>query len=72
MQKALSCRPSRATITFSDSSILRLDHGTTVELSTGLNTSHQAIAQVILQNGQLWGRVLTSTGINFGTPEWTA
>jgi hypothetical protein len=38
----------------------------------GIIAIAQAIAQVILQNGQLWGRVLTSTGINFGTPEWTA
>lgn len=61
-----------ATITFSDSSILRLGSDTTVELTTGVNTGQQAIAQVILQNGELWGRVLTHTGVNFGTPEWVA
>jgi hypothetical protein len=56
-----------ATITFTDDlSILRLDVATVVELSTGENTSGQSVAQAILSDGRLWGRILTSTGINLG------
>lgn len=49
-----------------DDSILRLDIGTTVTLSTGQNDSGQSVAQAILSDGRLWGRILTSTGVNLG------
>lgn len=56
-----------ATITFTDDlSVLRLDVATVVELSTGENTSGQSVAQAILSDGRLWGRILTSTGVNLG------
>jgi hypothetical protein len=54
------------TIAFiADESILRLDTSTTVELSIG-NLSGQSVAQAILTDGRLWGRILTSTGVNLG------
>ncbi len=57
---------SSGTIAFYDASIIRLDELTTVELSnTGVNSGGQTIAQLILSDGNLWWRVLTSTGINF-------
>ena len=46
--------------------MLRLDVATVVELSTGENTSGQSVAQAILSDGRLWGRILTSTGVNLG------
>ena len=46
--------------------MLRLDVATIVELSTGENTSGQSVAQAILSDGRLWGRILTSTGVNLG------
>ena len=56
-----------ATITFTDDlSVLRLDVATVVELSTGENTLGQSVAQAILSDGRLWGRILTSTGVNLG------
>ncbi len=49
------------TIAFlADESILRLDTSTTVELSIG-QLSGQSVAQAILSDGRLWGRILTST-----------
>jgi hypothetical protein len=56
---------SSGTIAFSDASIIRLDELSTVELSGGTNSDGDSIAQVILSDGNLWWRVLTSTGINF-------
>ncbi len=54
------------TIAFiADESILRLDTSTTVELSVG-QLSGQSVAQAILSDGRLWGRILTSTGVNLG------
>lgn len=50
------------TIAFSDLSIIRLDGGSTVSLDSGVTTSGQSIAYAILNNGWLWGRVLTETG----------
>ena len=58
--------PERCLITFSDNSVLRLDADTTVELTTHTNTAGNSIAAIILADGQLWGRVLTSTGMDFG------
>ena len=58
--------PERCLITFSDNSVLRLDADTTVELTTHTNTAGDSIAAIILADGQLWGRVLTSTGMDFG------
>lgn len=45
---------SIASITFTDLSIIRLNTDTIVEISVGTNTSGDAIAQVILDNGELW------------------
>ncbi|MBP9779910.1 hypothetical protein KBD33_04805, partial [Candidatus Gracilibacteria bacterium] len=56
---------SSGTIAFSDASIIRLDELTSVTLSGGTNSDGDNIAQLILKDGNLWGRVLTSTGINF-------
>ena len=53
-------------ITFTDDlSVLRLDTSTVVELSIG-QLSGQSVAQAILSDGRLWGRILTSTGVNLG------
>ncbi len=49
----------------SDESILRLDTSTRVELSIG-QLSGQSVAQAILTDGRLWGRILSSTGVNLG------
>lgn len=55
-----------ASIGFStDNSILRLDGDTIVELRFG-TLGGNSVAEAILNDGALWGRVLTSTGINFG------
>lgn len=55
------------TVTFDDDlSILRLDSNTVVELKSGLNTAGQSVAEAILTDGSLWGRILTSTGVNLG------
>ena len=48
-----------------DDSILRLDRNTLVELQTG-ELGGNTVAQAILQNGSLWWRILTSTGVNIG------
>jgi hypothetical protein len=48
-----------------DESILRLDMSTIVDLSVG-QLSGQSVAQAILEDGRLWGRILTSTGVNLG------
>lgn len=57
---------SEAEIGFpSDNSILRLDQNTNVELQYG-TLGGNTVAQAIVNDGSLWGRVLTGTGINFG------
>lgn len=51
------------TITFADFSLIRLDGGSTVSLDTGTSpNSGETIAYAILNNGGLWGRVLTENG----------
>lgn len=50
------------TIAFADLSLIRLDGGSTVSLDTGVTTWGQSIAYAILNNGGLWGRVLTENG----------
>lgn len=47
----------------SDSSILRLDTNTIVNLQLW-ELRWETVAQAILQDGRLWGRILTSTGVN--------
>jgi hypothetical protein len=55
-----------ATLQFDDDrSILRFDIDTKVKLVAGANADNTTIAQANLENGVLWGRVLTATGINF-------
>ena len=64
--KGLATCEDTTTIKFvADNSILRLDKNTTVELQSG-ELDGNTVAQAILQNGSLWGRVLTSTGVNIG------
>jgi hypothetical protein len=48
-----------------DASLLRLDVSTTVELRTG-EFDGRSVAEAILADGRLWGRILTSTGVNLG------
>jgi len=48
-------------IKFLDQSFIRLSTGTTVELSPSASASG-TLASVILANGTLWGRILSSTG----------
>lgn len=48
-----------------DDSLLRLDTNTLVQLETG-DLDGNTVAQAIVNNGSLWWRVLTSTGINIG------
>ncbi len=55
---------SSGTIAFSDNSIIRLDELTTVELQVWENEDWDAIAQIILNNGDLWWRILSNTGMN--------
>lgn len=59
---------STGTINFTydgDNSYLRLDTNTIVELQLG-NLEGKTVAQAILDDGQLWGRILTGTGVNLG------
>lgn len=44
---------------------MRLDGDTSIEIQAG-TLDGRTVAQVNLDQGLLWGRVLTSTGINFG------
>ncbi len=53
---------SAVTIVFSDLSLLRIDEDSTVSLDTGTLPDGTNIAYAILENGGLWGRVLTETG----------
>jgi hypothetical protein len=54
------------TIAFvADDSILRLDTNTTLQLQSG-DLGGNTVAQAILSDGRLWGRVLTSTWVNIG------
>jgi hypothetical protein len=55
---------SSGTIAFSDSSIIRLNEDTIVKLEVGENEDWDAIAQIILNNGDLWWRIITNTGMN--------
>lgn len=55
----------------SDNSILRLDELTNVELQFG-TFGGNTVAQAILNDGSLWGRVLTSTGVNLGGGSYIA
>lgn len=43
-----------------------MDRNTQIRVVGGHNTGGQTVAQAILEHGVLWGRVLTSTGVNFG------
>lgn len=61
-----------ATVTFSDDSLIRLNTDSKVDFTLGDNGSGATVAQVILDHGEIWGRVLTSTGINFGNSDWIA
>ena len=47
-------------------SLARIDAGTTVQITRGA-LSGNTVPQLVVANGAIWGRVLTSTGINFGT-----
>lgn len=58
---------STGTITFTDDlSLLRLDVGTVVELQKWENNVNETVAQAILNNGQLWWRIVSNTGVNIG------
>jgi hypothetical protein len=48
-----------------DASYIRLDANTTVEIRTG-TLGGNTVAEAILADGQLWGRIMTSTGVNLG------
>jgi hypothetical protein len=62
----ISTNGGTATIDFAlDDSLLRLDTGTTLELRLG-NLDGNSVAEAILSDGRLWGRILTSTGVNLG------
>lgn len=51
----ISTKPtSSVAVEFDDTSILRLNVDTTVQIQQGLNTSLEPIAQVIINNGSLW------------------
>jgi hypothetical protein len=55
-----------ATIDFKDKSFLQLDKNIVVEIRTTVGVLDANIASAILRNGSLWGRVMTSTGVNLG------
>lgn len=61
----MTAASSSGTIAFTDTSIIRLDELTTVELGLSENDDGETIAQVILNDWDLWGRVLTSSGMEF-------
>lgn len=48
-----------------DFSLLRFATGTNLELDIG-ELDGQTVAEVILSSGRLWGRILSSTGVNLG------
>lgn len=48
-----------------DNSIIRLDRNTTLDLQEG-QLDGKSVAEAILSDGRLWGRILTSTGVNLG------
>lgn len=50
------------TIVFADASLLRIAPGSTVSLDTGTRTDGTSIAYAILQSGELWWRVISSSG----------
>ncbi len=52
-----------ADIIFSDDSLLTLADDTTLELRLTLGSMSEPIASVILASGNIWGRVLTATGV---------
>jgi hypothetical protein len=61
---------SYTSVTFTDdASLLRLDQNTSVEMVAGNGTS---LAQVIVNNGILWWRVLTTDGVDFGAGGYIA
>lgn len=67
------------TIAFVDTSILRLDRDTTASLDISTNSIEpgKQIASLILESGQVWGRILspdtpTSTGYTIGSDEVVA
>ena len=70
---------STLTIAFVDTSILRLDADTTasLDISTISTEPNKQIASLILESGQVWGRILspdtpTSTGYSLGTGDVVA
>ncbi|MBX9809188.1 hypothetical protein K2X92_02240 [Candidatus Gracilibacteria bacterium] len=57
---------STGTIQFvMDDSLIRLFTDTTLELQMG-NLDGNSVAEAILSDGRLWGRILSSTGVNLG------
>lgn len=48
-----------------DASIIRMDTSTLVQLEVW-DLDGKTVAQAIVNDGRLWGRVLTSTGVNIG------
>ena len=48
-----------------DESLLRLATDTTLELRVG-DLDGNSVAEAILSDGRLWGRILSNTGINLG------
>jgi hypothetical protein len=58
------------TIAFDDLSLIRLDGDTVVSLDLGYTPTDGTIATALLENGSLWGRILTETGsYSVGTRE---
>jgi hypothetical protein len=56
-----------ATVTFTDDlSILRLDQNTRVDIRLPATPTSTSIASVIVNDGVIWWRVLTSSGVEFG------
>ena len=53
--------------------MIRLSSDSTLSLNIGSNLGEGQIAQIILQNGNLWGRILSQTGVyNIGTDDIVA
>lgn len=48
-----------------DSSLIRFAPNTDLELNYG-TLGADTVAEVILNNGRLWGRILSATGVNLG------
>jgi FecR protein len=63
-----------ATIAFEDFSVLRLGEETTLSLDVGtVMPSGELVANILMDNGQVWGRILTETGsYNIGDGTVTA